>query len=107
MTDQETINVNLQRQIDMQNSRIDMVSTNVNSLVQELREFKNETREQNKIRAEELREFKNETREQNKKLAEEIREIRIGLNDIGNHVRNMSLTTLIGIAAMVIAVILK
>ena len=89
MTDQETINMNLQRQIDMQNARIDMVSTNVNSLVQELREFKNETREQNK------------------KLAEEIREIRTGLNDIGNHVRNMSLTTLIGIAAMVIAVILK
>lgn len=89
MTDQETINMNLQRQIDMQNSRIDRVSANVESLVQELREFKNETREQNRV------------------LAGEIREIRTGLNDIGNHVRNMSLTTLIGIAAMVIAVILK
>ena len=100
MTDQETINVNLQRQIDMQNSRIDRVSASVEALVQELREFKNETREQNRMRAEENSILRAESDAR-------IGRIEVKLDGIGNHVRNMGIMTLIGIAAMVIAVILK
>ena len=52
----------------------------------------------------ELREFKNEMRASRERQDADMREIREGLN---NNVRNMFITVIIGIGAMVVAVLMK
>ena len=52
----------------------------------------------------ELREFKNEMRASRERHDADMREIREGLN---NNVRNMFITVIIGIGAMVVAVLMK
>ena len=82
MTEQERINENLQRQIDAQTARIDNVLTKVDMLVTEMRDRDNQR-------------------------AEDIREIRASINGMGKHVRNLSLTAMGAIGAMVVTVIIS
>ena len=96
MTDQERINTDLQRQIDAQNSRIDNVLTKVDGLIQSLQDFKDE-----------MRDFKSEMRDRDNQRAEDIREIRSGIDSMGKHVRNLSLTAMGAIGAMVVTVIIS
>ncbi len=88
-------------------SRVSNLETKFEMFIQEMREFKTE-----------MREFKTEMREKDNQRAEEIREIRqrqeakfdsldIKIENIGNHVRNLAVAVLVGVGAMVIAVILK
>ena len=79
-------NSNLDERVTSLEKQVAVVSTKVDNLVQELREFKNEMRA---------------SRE---RQDADMREIREGLN---NNVRNMFITVIIGIGAMVVAVLMK
>ena len=89
MTEQEKINQNLQRQIDAQNARIDNISVSVNGLIRALQDFKEEMRDRDNQRA------------------EDIREIRSSIDSMGKHVRNLALTAMGAIGAMVVTVIIS
>ena len=87
MTDLEQLSVNVQRQIDAQNARIDNVLTKVDTIIGEMRDLDNQR-------------------------ATDIHEIRASINnmqnsiiDMGKHVRNISLTAMATIGAMVVSVI--
>lgn len=82
MTKQEKINVEFQRQIDMQNSRIDKIDVKLDAFIQEMRDKDNQR-------------------------AEEMREIRTSLQNLQLSSRNTNIMMFLGIAAMVIAVLLK
>ena len=69
--------------------QVSETTANVNSLIRELKDFKDEMRQQNEMRS------------------EEIREIRTGLSDMGKHVRNLSITAMAAIGAMVVTVIIS
>ena len=89
MAVQESINANLQRQIDKQDAKISVFT-------QEMRDFKDE-----------MRDFKNEMRDRDNQRAEDIREIRASLQSLQSSGRTLNVATIIGIAAIVIAVLLK
>ena len=93
MTDQEKINENLQRQIDAQNARVSNVLTKVDMLISEMRDRDNQ-------RAEEIREIRQDMKEMQKNLDAKI-------DSIGKHVRNLSLTAMGAIGAMVVTVIIS
>ena len=65
-------------------------------LAQEMKDFKDE-----------MRDFKNEMRQQNAMRANEIAEIRQSVQSIQESGRNQTIVTFLGIAAMVVAVLLK
>jgi len=96
MTEQERINENLQRQIDAQNARTDAVLIKVEDLVREMKDFKAEMRQQNQMRAEDMREIR-----------QTISNMQNNINDMGKHVRNLSLTAMGAIGAMVVTVIIS
>ena len=100
MTDQEKINENLQRQIDAQNARIDNTLVKVDGLIRGLQDFKEEVRQQNQMRAEDMREIRQDMKEMQKNLDAKI-------DSIGKHVRNLSLTAMGAIGAMVVTVIIS
>ena len=89
MTEQEKINENLQRQIDAQNARVGNVLTKVDMLITELRDRDNQ-------RAEDIREIRTS-----------IANIQNRIDDMGKHVRNLSLTAMGAIGAMVVTVIVS
>ena len=82
MTEQEKINTELQTKLALQDAKF-------NVFMQEMRDFKTEMRQQNEIRA------------------EDMREIRASIADMGKHVRNLSLTAMGAIGAMVVTVIIS
>ena len=80
MTEQEKINVDTQRQLALQDAKF-------NAFVDEMRDFKQEMRDRDNQRA------------------EDIREIRANIADMGRHVRNLSVATIIGVGTIAITVI--
>ena len=82
MTRQEKINNEFQRQIDMQNARIDKIDVKLDAFIEEMRQKDNQR-------------------------AAEMSEIRTSLQNIQLSGRNLNIVTLIGIAAMVVAILLK
>ena len=79
MTEQEKINSEVQMKLALQDAKF-------NAFV------------------EEMRDFKNEMRESRARQDEDMREIRQSLN---NNVHNMFITVIIGVGAMVVAVLMK
>ena len=79
-------NKNLSERVTNLEKQVAIVTSNVNNLVRELQDFKNEMRA-------------SRTRQD-----EDMREIRTALN---NNVRNMFITVIIGVEAMVVAVLMK
>ena len=79
MTEQEKINSEVQMKLALQDAKF-------NAFV------------------EEMRDFKNEMRESRARQDEDMREIRQSLN---NNVRNMFITVIIGVGAMVVAMLMK
>ena len=77
---------NLEKQVGIMAVKVDALSDKVDAVIGELRDFKNE------MRAERARQD------------EDMREIRQSLN---SNVRNMFITVIIGVGAMVVAVMLK
>ncbi len=77
---------NLDERVTSLEKQVAVVATKVDNIIRELQDFKNE------MRAERARQD------------EDMREIRIALN---NNVRNMFITVIIGVGAMVVAVMMK
>ena len=96
MAVQESINANLQRQIDKQDAKISVFTQEMRDFKDEMRDFKDE-----------MRDFKNEMRDRDNQRAEDIREIRASLQSLQSSGRTLNVATIIGIAAIVIAVLLK
>ena len=89
MADLETRVDKLDERVTNLEQRVAETTANVNSLIRELKDFKTEMRQQNEIRA------------------EDMREIRASIADMGKHVRNLSLTAMGAIGAMVVTVIIS
>jgi len=70
-------------------------------LAQEMKDFKDEMREFKT----EMRDFKEEMRDRDNQRHAEISEIRNSIATMGNHVRNLAITAMIGIGAMCLTVI--
>ena len=98
MTDQE-IN-DLQRHSVIQDARISNLETKFEMFMQS-------GKESNENLKSELKDFKDEMRQQNQLRANEIAEIRKSVESIQESGRNQTLVTFLGIAAMDIAVLLK
>ena len=84
MTDQEKTNENLQHQLALQDAKF-------NAFVDEMRDFKAEMRERDNQRAEDIREIRNNLQTNNMQASN----------------RNLNIVTLLGIVAIVIALLLK
>ena len=93
MTEQERINAEVQTKLALQDAKFD-------AFVQEMRDFKNEMREQNQMRATEIQEIR-------QKQDADIREIRASIDGMGKHVSNLAITSMAAIGAMVVTVIIS
>ena len=91
MTQQEKINADVQRQLALQDAKFNM-------FVDEMRDFKNETRQQNQMRAEEIREIRQDMKDMQNRLDAKI-------DGIGKHVQNLTVTAMVGVGTSVIAVV--
>ena len=107
MTRQEKINNEFQRQIDMQNARIDKIDVKLDAFIQSLEDFKTEMRNKDNQRAAEMSALRAEMISRDNQRAAEMSEIRTSLQNIQLSGRNLNIVTLIGIAAMVVAILLK
>ena len=104
MTQQEIINQTLQQQIDSQNSRIDNTLIKVDAIIEEIRDFKNEMRQQNQMRAEEVRELRQEMNNMQAQFYAKIDNMDSKIDGIGKHVQNLTVAAIVGIGAAVIGI---
>ena len=81
-------------------AKMDATNSKVDSLADELKDFKEEMRQQNQMRAAENAEIRNEIREISKSTDAKI-------DGMGKHIRNLTYTSIAAIAAMVITVMLN
>ena len=86
MTDQERINSEVQMKLAMQDAKF-------NVFMQEMRDRDNQ-------RAEDIREIR-------QKQEADMREIRSSIDSMGKHVRNLSITSMAAIGAMVVTLIIS
>lgn len=82
MTEQERINAEVQTKLALQDAKF-------NAFVQEMRDFKNEMRDRDNQRA------------------EDMREIRVSIDSMGKHFRNLVITSMAAVSAMVVTVIVS
>ncbi|MBR1806601.1 MAG: hypothetical protein IJ774_09505 [Selenomonadaceae bacterium] len=82
MTEQEKINAEVQMKLALQDAKFE-------SFIKEMKDFKTEMRDRDNQRA------------------EDMREIRASISDMGKHVRNLSITAMAAIGAMVVTVIIS
>ena len=107
MTEQEERNVEFQRQIDLQNARIDKIDVKLDGVIKSLEDFKAEMRDRDNQRAAENQALRAEMLAKDNQRAAEMAEIRTTLQNMQSNGRTMQIATLIGIAAMVVAILLK
>ncbi len=88
-------------------AKMDATNSKVDSLADEMKDFKEEMRQQNQMRAAENAEIRNEIREISKSTDAKIAEIRTTVDGMSKHVRNLTYTSIAAIAAMVITVMLN
>ena len=118
MTDQEKINAETQMKLAMQDAKF-------NIFMQEMNDFKTEIRDRDNQRAQEIRDRDNQRaediRDRDNQRAEDIREIRSSIQNLQTNMqnmqnnmqsmqtsnRNLNVVTILGIAAIVVAVLLK
>ena len=102
MTEQEKINAEVQKQLAMQDAKF-------NTFMQEMRD-------RDKQRAEDIRELRQDMKSlqkdfytkmdnMDKKMDSKIDKLEAKIESIGNHVRNVSVATIIGVATIAITVI--
>ncbi|MBR0261993.1 MAG: hypothetical protein IJQ85_09415 [Selenomonadaceae bacterium] len=91
MTEQEKINADVQKQLALQDAKF-------NTFVEEMRDFKNEMRQQNQMRADEIREMRQDMKDMQNRLDTKI-------DGIGKHVQNLTVTAMVGVGTSVIAVV--
>ena len=88
----------LDERVSALEQRVTETTTNVNNLIAEMRDFKNEMLQQNKMRAEEIREIRQDMKNMQASLDAKI-------DGMGKHVRNLSVATIIGVATIAITVV--
>ncbi|MBR4642074.1 MAG: hypothetical protein IKO74_05045, partial [Selenomonadaceae bacterium] len=88
----------LDERVSALEQRVTETTTNVNNLIAEMRDFKTEMRQQNKMRAEEIREIRQDMKNMQASLDAKI-------DGMGKHVRNLSVATIIGVATIAITVV--
>ncbi len=92
---ENNVNVGQPMSID---SRVSSLEAKFEMFIGEMRDFKNEIREQNKMRAAEIAEIR-------QKQESDMKEIRASIDGMGKHVRNLAVAAIVGIGAIAIAVI--
>lgn len=90
----------LDTRVDRLEGRCTSLEIAVEKVSQKVDLFVEESRAARERQDADMREFR-------KKHDDDMREIRQNIDGMGKHVRNMSIVTIVGIAAMVIAVLLK
>ncbi|MBQ7630693.1 MAG: hypothetical protein IJS81_10870 [Selenomonadaceae bacterium] len=90
----------IESRVDKIESRMTGVEVTVEKLSQKVDDFISESRANHKRHEDDIREMR--TKHDN-----DMQAIRQSIEGMGKHVRNMSIVAIIGIAAMVIAVLLK
>ena len=98
MTDLEIKVEKLDGRVSILEQRVTETTINLNNLIEELRDFKNEMRQQNQMRAEEIREIRQDMKTMQANLDAKI-------DNMGKHVRNLSVATIIGVATIAITVV--
>ena len=102
MTEQEKINVDIQRQIDAQGARIDKLADKIDAFVEESRA----TRERQDAEIRELRQKHDaDMKEINQRFYAKFDEMDAKIDNIGNNVRSLTITAMIGVGTSVIAVV--
>ena len=89
MTDQEKINAEVQTKLAMQDAKF-------NVFMQEMRDFKAEMRDRDNQRVEDIREIR-----------ASIQNMQDNMQNMQASNRNLNIVTILGVAAIVIAVLLK
>ncbi len=89
MADLETKVDKIDERVTKVEGQVSELTANVNSLIRELKDFKDEMRERDNQRV------------------TDIREIRASIDGMGKHVRNMAITSMAAIGAMVVTVIIS
>ncbi len=89
MTEQEKINIELQTKLAIQDAKF-------NVFMQEMKDFKAEMRDRDNQRAEDIREIRTS-----------LQNLQTNMQNMQTSNRNLNIVTLLGIAAIVVAVLLK
>lgn len=104
MTEQEKINAELQTNLALQDAKF-------NIFMQEMRDFKNEMRDRDNQRAAEIMEMHQkhdaDMKDMQKNFYAKMDAMDAKIDGIGNHVRNLSITAMGAIGAIVITVIIS
>ena len=79
-------------------SRLSNLETKLDMFIQEMRDFKQEMRDRDNQRAAEIMELR-------QKQDSDIKELRVSIDSMGKHVRNLSVAAIVGVGASVIAVV--
>ncbi len=93
MTEQEKINSETQMKLALQDAKF-------NVFMQEMRDRDNQ-------RAEDIRELRKDMKEMQKSIDSKIDNIQNNMQNMLNSNRNLNIVTILGVAAIVIAVLLK
>ena len=94
MPDLETKVDKLDERVTKVENQVSELTANVNSLIRELKDFKDEMRERDSQRVEDMREIRSS-----------IGNMQNRMDDMGKHVRNLAITSMAAIGGMVITVI--
>ena len=89
MTEQERINAEVQTKLALQDAKF-------SAFVDEMRDFKTEMRDRDNQRAEDIREIRTS-----------VSNIQNRIDDMGKHVRNLAITSMAAIGAMIVTVIIS
>ena len=81
-----------EKRINNIESRVGNLETKFEMFMQEMRDFKTEMRQQNQMRAEDIREIR-----------ASIGNIQNRIEDMGKHVRNLTVAAMVGMGTMTIA----
>ena len=87
----------LDERVSSLEQRVTETTANVNSLIRELKDFKDEMRDRDNQRAKEIQDMR-------QKHDADMKEIRASIDSMGKHVRNMSVAAMAGVGGMFIAV---
>lgn len=96
MTEQEKINNEVQMKLALQDARFDSFMKSMEDFKKEMKDFKDEMRQQNIMRANEVAEIRNS-----------VQSMQQSLMEMQTSNRHQNVLVIIGVAAMVVAVILK
>ena len=80
--------------------RITSLESNVNNLIAELRDFKNEMRQQNQMRAEEIRELRQDMKDIQKSFYAKMDNMDSKIEGMGKQIQNLTIAAVVGFGAI-------